>query len=105
MQLVMRRYFKILTVAIAAYFLFSIRILAQNAGSPIWQGVLRDAAGLPIHGADVRLQGKSGTFSATTDTNGQFRIEFIQVGKYRLSVDTNHDIIQYATPINIEDTS
>ena len=80
-------------------------MLAQNAVLPLWQGVLRDAAGVPIHGAGVRLKGKSGTFNTTTDTDGQFRIELIPVGQYRLSVDANHDKIQYASPINIKGTS
>jgi len=63
--------------------------------------VLRDAAGVPIHGAGVHLKGKSKTFNATTGTDGQFRIELIPAGQYQLSVDANQDKIQYAAPINI----
>src|SRR5213078_4512106 len=101
----MRRYSKTLVVAVVACFLFSTGILAQNAALFLWQGVLRDAAGVPIHGAGVHLKGKSGTFNAITGTDGQFRIEFIPDGQYRLSVDANHDKIQYAPPINIAGTS
>jgi len=101
----MRQYSKILAVAVVACFLFSTGILAQNAALPLWQGVLRDAAGVPIHGAGVHLTGKSGTFNATTATDGQFRIELIPAGQYQLSVDLNHDKIQYAAPINIAGTS
>src|SRR6202049_107608 len=97
----MRQHFKNLVVAVVACLLFSIGILAQNAALPLWQGVLRDAAGVPIHGAGVHLKGKSGTFNATTATDGQFRIELIPAGQYQLLVDANHDKIQYASPINI----
>ena len=97
----MGRYTKILAVAAAACFLFSVGILAQNVALSLWQGVLRDATGAPIHGAGVHLKGKSGTFNTTTGADGQFRIELIPAGEYRLSIDANHDKIQYATPINI----
>src|SRR5260370_42333390 len=97
----MRQHTKNLVVALVACFLFSTGILAQNAALPLWQGVLRDAAGLPIYGAGVHLKGKNGTFNATTGTDGQFRIELIPVGQYELSVDANHDKISYAAPINI----
>src|SRR3979490_1966647 len=88
----MRQHSKNLVVAVAACLLLST-------------GVRRDAAGVPIHGAGVRLKGKSGTFNATTGTDGQFRIELIPVGQYQLSVDANHDKISYAAPINIAATS
>src|SRR5258705_3178704 len=101
----MRQHSKNLVLAVVACFLLSTGILAQNAAQPAWQGVLRDAAGLPIHGAGVHLKGKSGTFNATTGTDGQFRIELIPVGQYQLSVDANHDKISYAAPINIAATS
>src|SRR4030088_3544858 len=101
----MRQHSKNLVVAVAACLLLSSGILAQNAALPLWQGVLRDAAGVPIHGAGVHIKGKSGTFNATTATDGQFRIELIPVGQYQLSVDANHDKISYAAPINIAATS
>jgi hypothetical protein len=44
---------------------------------------------------------KSGTFNATTSTDGQFRFGLIPAGQYQLSVDVNRDKIQYASPINI----
>ncbi|MCU1252749.1 MAG: Oar protein, partial [Edaphobacter sp.] len=100
----MRRTSKIVAVAVAAWFLFSTRILAQTAALPLWQGILRDAGGVPIHGAEVHLKGKSGTFNATTATDGQFRLQLIP-GQYQLSVDVNHDKIQYAAPINMTATS
>jgi hypothetical protein len=100
-QLVMRRYSENLVVVVVACFLFSAGVLAQNTALSLWQGVLRDAAGVPIHGAGVHLKGKSGAFNATTGTDGQFRFELIPAGQYQLSVDANHDKIQYASPINI----
>ena len=83
--------------------LFSIfdRSAGRNTARSLWQGVLRDAAGVPIHGAAVHLKGKSGIFNATTGIDGQFRFELVPAGQYQLSVDANHDKIQYASPINI----
>jgi hypothetical protein len=101
----MMRYSKILAAAVVACFVFSEGILAQNAALPFWQGVLRDTAGVPIPGAEIHLKGQGRTFNATTATGGQFRIELIPAGQYRLSVDVNHDKIQYAVPINVVSTS
>jgi hypothetical protein len=100
-QLLMMPYSKFLAAAVVACFLSAPGTLAQNTALPPWQGVLRDAAGAPIHGAGVHLKGKSGAFNAITGTDGQFRIEFIPAGQYKLSVDANHDRIQYATPIEV----
>jgi hypothetical protein len=104
LQSVVGRYSKILAAALVACFLSSPGTLAQNTARPPWQGVLRDAAGVPIHGAGVHLKGRSGAFNATTGIDGQFRIEFIPAGQYKLSVDANHYRIQYASPINIVGT-
>src|SRR5438067_10348330 len=100
-QLVMRQYSENLLIVVVAYFLFSTGVLAQATARSLWQGVLRDAAGVPIHGAGVHLKGKTGTFNTTTGADGQFRFELIPAGQYQLLVDANHDKIQYASPINI----
>ena len=97
----MIKYAKILVVAAVACLLLPTRILAQNSAQSLWQGVLRDAAGVPISGAVVRLKGKSGTFNANTTADGQFRIERAPAGTYRLSVDAKHDKLQYALPITV----
>ena len=97
----MRRCSKNLVIAVVAYFLFSTGMLAQNAALSVWQGVLRDAAGVPIHGAGVRLEERMEPSSDYGRAMEQFRIELIPAGQYQLSVDANHDKVQYATPINI----
>jgi hypothetical protein len=101
----MRWYSKVVGAAVVACFLSSTGTLAQNTALTVWQGVFRDAAGVPIGGAGVQLKGKSGTFNATTANDGQFRIEVISSGQYQLSVDTNHEKIQSAAPIDITGTS
>ena len=98
-QLVMRQYSENLVVVVVACFLFVTGVLAQNTARSLWQGVLRDATGVPIHGAGVHLKGKSGTFNATTGTDGQFKFELIPAGQYQLLVDANHDKFQYASPL------
>ena len=97
----MMKYAKVLVVAAVACLLFPARIPAQNSAQSLWQGVLRDAAGMPISGAVVRLKGKPGTFNASTSADGQFRIERAPAGTYRLSVDAKHDKLQYALPVTV----
>ena len=53
----MRQYSENLAVVAVACLLFSMGVLAQNTARSVWQGILRDAAGLPIHGAGVHLKG------------------------------------------------
>lgn len=80
--------------------LFATGMLAQNVES-MWQGILHDSAGVPVHGAVVHLKGKSGNFNGTTGDDGHFRLEGIAAGQYQLSVEVNHQELSYAQPINI----
>ncbi len=100
-QFVIRQCFKSIGAAVLACFLLSTATLAQNSALSLWQGVLHDAGGAPVRGAVVHLTGKAGTLSATTGDDGQFRMELVPEGSYRLSVDVNHDKVRYARPINI----
>jgi hypothetical protein len=70
-QLAMRRHSKNLVVTLVVCLLFSTGILAQNAAQPVWQGVLRDAAGVPIHGAGVHLVAASGARSSKEGVGGR----------------------------------
>jgi hypothetical protein len=100
-QFVMRQYSKSIAAVVLACLLLSTGTLAQNSALSVWQGALRDAGGAPIRGAVVHLTGKAGAFSATTSDDGQFRMELVPAGPYRLSVDVNHGKVHYAHPINI----
>jgi outer membrane receptor protein involved in Fe transport len=74
---------------------------AQQAAQPIWQGVLRNAAGAPIPAAKVRLVGNSATAEAATGANGQFRLAALPAGQYRLIVEADGSKIEYAQPIDL----
>lgn len=74
---------------------------AQQAAQPIWQGVLRNAAGAPIPAAKVRLVGNGATAEAATGANGQFRLAALPAGQYRLIVEADGSKIEYAQPIDL----
>jgi hypothetical protein len=100
-QFLMRWLAGILAVALAAILLSPMQMLAQNIAPTIWQGVLRNSSGSPMHGAVVHLKGKNGNIDATTGEDGHFRFEGIAPGSYKLSVELNHHITPYAQPINL----
>jgi len=90
-----------LAVALVAILLSPTQMLAQNIAPTVWQGVLRDAAGSPMHDAAVHLKGKNGNIDATTGEDGHFRFEGVAPGTYRLSVELDHHIVPYAQTINL----
>jgi hypothetical protein len=62
------------------------------AGSPAIQGVVKDAKGQPIKGADVRIESKDGKQlfnTAKTDANGRYISEGLPVGIYRVTLVVN----------------
>src|SRR5271170_8121279 len=73
----------------------------QSAAGPVWQGILRNAAGAPIAGAKVRLASQSATSEAVTGADGQFRLSPLPAGQYHLTVESNGRKIEYAQPIDL----
>ena len=62
------------------------------AGSASIQGIVKDAKGQPIKGADVRVESKDGKqlFSTVkTDTKGHYISQGLQPGVYRVSLVVN----------------
>lgn len=94
---------KILAAILILFFLSLTQLLAQNSASTIWQGVLRNPAGAPVHGAVIEIQGKDGLLHAITDSDGHFRLSRVAAGQYQLSVEVNHRTVRSARPINISD--
>ena len=80
---------------------------ARQPGQPVWQGVLRNAAGAPIPSARVRLTASStppstaGTAEATTSADGQFRLAPLPAGSYRLTVEADGHTADYDVPIDL----
>ncbi len=71
-----------------------------QSATPLWHGVLRNAAGAPIPGAIVRLAGVHVQIEAVTDSDGRFRLA-VPAGEYRLTVQTSDRKIKYAGAIYV----
>ncbi len=74
---------------------------AQPAAQPVWQGVLRNAAGAPISGAKIVLARNAANGEAVTGADGRFRLTALSAGTYRLTVETNGSKVEYAQPIQL----
>jgi len=64
---------------------------AWAAGS-VLQGIVKDAKGHPIEGADIRIETKNGGRLLTTvktDVNGRYILEGLPAGNYRVTLAVN----------------
>jgi hypothetical protein len=67
-------------------------IASALAVSSVLQGIVRDAKGHPIEGADIRIETKnSGRLLTTvkTDANGRYSLEGLPAGNYRVTLVVN----------------
>src|SRR5215471_16536556 len=74
--------------------LVSFLICAANAwaGPASIQGIVKDAQGKPIKGADVRIESRDGKQlfnTVKTDTQGRYISQGLQPGVYRVSLVVN----------------
>src|SRR6185436_3209539 len=74
--------------------LMGFLLCAANAwaGPASIQGIVKDAQGKPIKGADVRIQSQNGKQlfnTVKTDTQGRYISEGLQPGVYRVSLVVN----------------
>jgi hypothetical protein len=74
---------------------------AQQAAQPVWQGVLRNAAGAPIPAATVRLAASGAQAQAVTSADGHFQLQPLAEGRYKLAVQTEGRTTDYAQPIEL----
>src|SRR5262245_21591377 len=79
----------ILTHSIIALVLLLMPIVAYGRERTTVSGVIKDALGAPISGANVSLTSANETFarSAETDSQGRFSITGVPPGTYQLAVD------------------
>jgi hypothetical protein len=74
-------------------FLGVVLFIASALGaSPVLQGIVKDANGHPIEGADIRIEAKnSGRLLTTvkTDANGRYSLEGLPAGNYRVTLVVN----------------
>jgi 5-hydroxyisourate hydrolase-like protein (transthyretin family) len=67
-------------------------IASTLGASSVLQGIVKDANGHPIEGADIRIQAKnSGKLltSVKTDANGRYSLEGLPAGNYRVTLVVN----------------
>ena len=86
---------------LAAFLSFAGWAGAQQPEQPVWQGVLRNAAGAPVPAARVRLAANGVTAEAATTADGNFRLAALPAGQYRLTVEADGHQIEYSQPIDL----
>ncbi len=63
-----------------------------SAGTSVLQGVVKDATGRPIKGADVRIEAKNFSKILKTDANGHYVTDGLAVGTYKVTLVINGQI-------------
>jgi Carboxypeptidase regulatory-like domain len=64
-------------------------VASASAASSVLQGIVKDAKGHPIQGADIRIEAtKTGRLFTTVTTNvdGRYSLEGLAAGKYRVTL-------------------
>jgi carboxypeptidase family protein len=67
-------------------------IASASGGSSLLQGIVKDANGHPIEGADIRIQPKKSSRLLTTvktDAKGRYSLEGLPAGNYRVTLVMN----------------
>jgi hypothetical protein len=70
-------------------------VASASAGSFVLQGIVKDASGHPMQGADIRIEAtNTGRLLTTvkTDVNGHYNLETLAAGKYRVTLVVNGDV-------------
>jgi hypothetical protein len=74
---------------------------AQKLGDSVWEGELRNSLGAPISGATISLARNGAKADAVTNAVGQFRLNALPSGQYRLTVKIDGSNAEYAQPIEL----
>jgi len=67
-------------------------VASASAASSVLQGIVKDAKGHPIQGADIRIEAtNTGRLLRTvkTNVNGRYSLEALTAGKYRVTLVVN----------------
>jgi hypothetical protein len=67
-------------------------VASASAASSVLQGIVKDAKGHPIQGADIRIEAtKTGGLLTTikTNVNGRYSLEGLAAGNYRVTLVVN----------------
>src|SRR5438874_13368053 len=57
-----------------------------SAGTSVLEGVVKDASGRPIKGADVRIEAKNFSKILKTDASGRYVTDVLAVGTYQVTL-------------------
>ena len=74
---------------------------AQQAAPTVWQGVVRNDAGVPITAAKVKLTGSRVHAEAVTGADGRFHLAPLPQGRYRLTVQAEGRTVASALPVEL----
>lgn len=80
---------KSIWIGVIAVMLF---VVSASAASFVLQGIVKDANGHPIKGADIRIEAtKTGRLLTTvkTNVNGRYSLEDLAAGNYRVTLIVN----------------
>jgi len=82
-------FIKSIGIAFVGAMLFVASAAAANS---VLEGIVKDAKGRPIQGADVRIEGTNGGTLLTTvktDANGRYNLNGLAAGTYRVTLIVN----------------
>jgi 5-hydroxyisourate hydrolase-like protein (transthyretin family) len=82
-------FMKSILIALIGVILF---VAGASAANSVLQGIVKDANGHPIQGADIRLEEtKTGRLLTTvkTNVNGRYKLEGLAAGRYRVTLIMN----------------
>ena len=63
-----------------------------SAGTSVLEGVVKDASGRPIKGADVRIEAKNFSKILKTDASGRYVTDVLAVGTYQVTLVINGQV-------------
>ena len=64
--------------------------------------MVHNTAGAPLAGAQISLTGNGGTAQATAGENGQFHLEALPSGQYKLTIVAEGRTVEYGQGINLQ---
>jgi len=63
-----------------------------SAGTSVLEGVVKDASGRPIRGAEVRIEAKNFSKILKTDASGRYVTDVLAVGTYQVTLIINGQV-------------